>query len=208
MTDDSTFAELMRRSSLGSPTARSTIERVPAERAEAVRQITRLRNVLVHSASQDELLVAARELVGLLSSLGFSWREEIPEEVLLLALHRASDAIAAAQEERDRRDRIMRERRDRKVANDLRRGDREVRMPGHQPDGEERRASADRPLSEAKFLTVSEAAALMRISKMTVYRLVHDGVLPAIRVGRSFRVAEEAVLEYLRESQGDRREVR
>ena len=39
----------------------------------------------------------------------------------------------------------------------------------------------------------------MRVSKMTVYRLVHAGELPAVRVGRSFRVPEEAVNEYLQE---------
>jgi len=56
------------------------------------------------------------------------------------------------------------------------------------------------PLSEAKFLTVVEVAAVMRVSKMTVYRLVHSGELPAIRVGRSFRVPEQAVHDYLRGS--------
>ena len=55
-------------------------------------------------------------------------------------------------------------------------------------------------LSEVKFLTVAEVAATMRVSKMTVYRLVHGGELPAVRVGRSFRVPEEAVNEYLRKS--------
>jgi excisionase family DNA binding protein len=40
----------------------------------------------------------------------------------------------------------------------------------------------------------------MRVSKMTVYRLVHAGDLPAVRVGRSFRVPEEAVRGYLRDS--------
>ena len=34
---------------------------------------------------------------------------------------------------------------------------------------------------------MAEVAALMRVSKMTVYRLVHNGELPAVRVGRSFR---------------------
>jgi excisionase family DNA binding protein len=38
----------------------------------------------------------------------------------------------------------------------------------------------------------------MRVSKMTVYRLVHGGELPAARVGRSFRVPRRAVDEYLR----------
>jgi excisionase family DNA binding protein len=35
------------------------------------------------------------------------------------------------------------------------------------------------------------------VSKMTVYRLVHAGTLPAVRVGRSFRVPEQAVHDYL-----------
>ncbi|AWT25338.1 MULTISPECIES: helix-turn-helix domain-containing protein [Corynebacterium] len=47
------------------------------------------------------------------------------------------------------------------------------------------------------FLTVAEVADLMRVSKMTVYRLVHAGELPAVRVGRSFRVHEQAVEDYL-----------
>ncbi len=55
-------------------------------------------------------------------------------------------------------------------------------------------------LSDVRFLTVAEVAELMRVSKMTVYRLVHGGELPAIRVGRSFRVPEQAVHDYLRDS--------
>ena len=53
-------------------------------------------------------------------------------------------------------------------------------------------------LREVRFLTVAEVAAVMRVSKMTVYRMVHGGDLPAVRVGRSFRVPEQAVHEYLR----------
>ena len=53
---------------------------------------------------------------------------------------------------------------------------------------------------EVKFLTVAEVASLMRVSKMTVYRLVHTGELTAVRVGRSFRVPEHAVHEYLRDA--------
>lgn len=52
-------------------------------------------------------------------------------------------------------------------------------------------------LSEMKFLTVAEVAAVMRVSKMTVYRLVHSGELASVRVGRSFRVPERAVHDYL-----------
>ena len=43
------------------------------------------------------------------------------------------------------------------------------------------------------FLTIAEVAAAMRVSKMTVYRLVKSHAIAAVRVGRSFRVPEEAV---------------
>jgi excisionase family DNA binding protein len=60
---------------------------------------------------------------------------------------------------------------------------------------------ADEPrLGEVNFMTVAEVASMMRVSKMTVYRLVHAGDLPAVRVGRSFRVPEDAVDDYLRKS--------
>ena len=55
-------------------------------------------------------------------------------------------------------------------------------------------------MSDVVFLTIAEVAAKMRLSKMTVYRLVHGGELPAVRVGRSFRVTEDDVNEYLRKS--------
>ena len=60
--------------------------------------------------------------------------------------------------------------------------------------------SNERQLAEVRFLTVAEVASIMRVSKMTVYRLVHGGELPAVRVGRSFRVPEQAVHDYLRDS--------
>lgn len=49
------------------------------------------------------------------------------------------------------------------------------------------------PLSQMRFLTVGEVAQMMRVSTMTVYRLVHSGELPAVRFGRSFRIPESAV---------------
>src|SRR5580692_863174 len=58
--------------------------------------------------------------------------------------------------------------------------------------------AGETPLSDVRFLTVAEVALIMRVSKMTVYRLVHSGELEAIRVGRSFRVPEAAVNQYLR----------
>lgn len=58
-------------------------------------------------------------------------------------------------------------------------------------------------LGGTQFLTVAEVATLMRVSKMTVYRLVHGGELPAVRVGRSFRVHAKAVHDYLETSYFD-----
>ena len=46
--------------------------------------------------------------------------------------------------------------------------------------------------SAPRFMTVTEVADIMRVSKMTVYRLIHSGEMPAIRVGKSFRVPEAA----------------
>ena len=39
--------------------------------------------------------------------------------------------------------------------------------------------------SAPRFMTVTEVADIMRVSKMTVYRLIHSGEMPAIRVGRA-----------------------
>ena len=51
--------------------------------------------------------------------------------------------------------------------------------------------------SHARFLTVQEVAQLMRVSTMTVYRLIQSGELPAVRVGRSFRMRDDDVDAYL-----------
>ncbi len=51
--------------------------------------------------------------------------------------------------------------------------------------------------SRVRFVTVGEVAALLRVSNMTVYRLVQAGQLPAVRVGRSYRIREEDVDRYL-----------
>lgn len=64
-------------------------------------------------------------------------------------------------------------------------------------------AGADQPVAKTQFLTVAEVAGLMRVSKMTVYRLVHNGELPAVRVGRSFRVHAKAVHDLLETSYFD-----
>ena len=52
-------------------------------------------------------------------------------------------------------------------------------------------------VARARFLTVAEVAALMRVSTMTVYRLIKNGELRAMRVGKSYRLREEDVDAYL-----------
>ena len=52
-------------------------------------------------------------------------------------------------------------------------------------------------LQAGKFLTVAEVAGILRLSKMSVYRLIHSGQLEAVQFGRSFRVTEKALNTYL-----------
>jgi len=56
-----------------------------------------------------------------------------------------------------------------------------------------------RPLEGDLLLTVREVAATMRVSTMTVYRLIKSGQLPAIRVGKNYRIRESDVDRYLSE---------
>lgn len=51
--------------------------------------------------------------------------------------------------------------------------------------------------TETRFRTVTEVAEMMRLSRMTVYRMIHAGELPAVRFGRSYRVPESAVEQIL-----------
>ena len=41
---------------------------------------------------------------------------------------------------------------------------------------------------QAELLTVSEVATMVRVSTMTIYRLLHSGMLPCVRVGRLLRI--------------------
>ena len=56
-----------------------------------------------------------------------------------------------------------------------------------------------RPFVGDRLLTVGEVAATMRVSNMTVYRLIKSGQLPAIRVGKNYRIRESDVNRYLSE---------
>jgi excisionase family DNA binding protein len=47
------------------------------------------------------------------------------------------------------------------------------------------------------FMTVGEVARQLRVSNMTVYRLVKSGQIAAIRIGRGYRIREDDVRRYL-----------
>jgi len=47
------------------------------------------------------------------------------------------------------------------------------------------------------LLTAREVADVMRVSTMTVYRLIKAGEMPAIRVGKHLRIRERDVARYL-----------
>lgn len=58
-------------------------------------------------------------------------------------------------------------------------------------------ADGPRPLASGAFLTVAEVAAAMRVSTMTVYRLIKGGELRAVRVGHNYRIREADLEHYL-----------
>ena len=62
-----------------------------------------------------------------------------------------------------------------------------------------RPAVVRQPFTEARLLTVNEVADLLRVSRMTVYRLIKEGDVPAFKVGRGYRLREEDVHSYLNE---------
>ena len=47
------------------------------------------------------------------------------------------------------------------------------------------------------LLTVAEVASTMRVSNMTVYRLIKAGDLAAVRVGKNYRIRDRDVQRYL-----------
>lgn len=48
-----------------------------------------------------------------------------------------------------------------------------------------------------ELLTVAEVAAGLRVSRMTVYRLIHAGTLPALRVGKTYRIRRRDLEAFL-----------
>ena len=60
-------------------------------------------------------------------------------------------------------------------------------------------ASDVQPFSTGGLLTVAEVAAAMRVSTMTIYRLIKTGEMGAVRVGRSYRIRGSDLERFLQE---------
>lgn len=57
--------------------------------------------------------------------------------------------------------------------------------------------------AEPRFLTVQEAADLVRLSPQTVYRLIAENKIPSIRIGENIRIPIRWRDELLRAADGE-----
>jgi excisionase family DNA binding protein len=48
-----------------------------------------------------------------------------------------------------------------------------------------------------KFLTVNEVAEVLRVSKITIWRYIEAGTLPAYKVGRDWRIEQSEFDKFL-----------
>ncbi len=64
-------------------------------------------------------------------------------------------------------------------------------------DGE--RVGEPQAFSAGGLMTVAEVAGAMRVSNMTVYRLIKSGELPAVRVGKNYRLRGSDLERFLEE---------
>jgi len=69
----------------------------------------------------------------------------------------------------------------------------------HEVNGsrEEDQVSESPTFVTGRLFTVAEVAAAMRVSNMTVYRLIRSGELPALRVGKGYRIFEADLERFL-----------
>lgn len=57
--------------------------------------------------------------------------------------------------------------------------------------------AGSRAFVTGRLFTVAEVAEVMRVSNMTVYRLIRSGELPALRVGKGYRIFESDLEAFL-----------
>jgi excisionase family DNA binding protein len=64
-------------------------------------------------------------------------------------------------------------------------------------DRKRSQVTGSRAFVTGRLFTVAEVAAAMRVSNMTVYRLIRSGELPALRVGKGYRIFEADLERFL-----------
>ena len=60
-------------------------------------------------------------------------------------------------------------------------------------------------MSEKPYLLVSEVAAKLRVSKITVYRMINSGEIPAKKFGKQWRFDPEEIMEWVKPVSGEKR---
>jgi len=75
----------------------------------------------------------------------------------------------------------------------------DVQHVTHVPHGDGERVSEPQVFVAGGLLTVAEVASAIRVSNMTVYRLIKSGELPAVRVGKNYRLRESDLGRFLEE---------
>lgn len=48
-------------------------------------------------------------------------------------------------------------------------------------------------------LTVAETALQLKVSKGTIYSMIYEGKLPHIKVGRSYRIIEDQLFDWIKD---------
>ena len=188
---DDEFKQLLNASSLGTDAARRLRERTPQSTAKAIRTITHLRNAVVHGTGP----VTEQAVTDILTALDSLTSDDAGLQRLRdaadrLRIHEGPEAMDALPEAVEALSLLSWDDLDSTTSLELRAALTVVVA---------RLALQAAPV----LLTVAQTASVMRVSKQTVYRLVHSGHLPAVRTasGRSFRIPEAAVLDHMRESQ-------
>jgi excisionase family DNA binding protein len=188
---DDEFNALLNASSLGTDAARRLRERTPQSTAKAIRTITHLRNTVVYGTGP----VTEQAVTDILTALGYLTSDDaglqrLRDAVDRLRVHEGPEALEALPEAVEALSLLVWDDLDSTTSLELRAALTVVAA--------RLALQADAPV----LLTVAETASVMRVSKQTVYRLVHSGHLPAVRTasGKSFRIPEAAVHDYVRES--------
>jgi excisionase family DNA binding protein len=61
-------------------------------------------------------------------------------------------------------------------------------------------------LDSIRLLTLNEAADLLQVSTRTLQRMIHSGVMPALKVGGQWRVREAQLRQWVENREGSARE--